>query len=198
MKPAALGFRAHSGWTAMVAVSLDEGFPVPLLRERPHLVRIFTFEFRQPYHTAEKKSFKEARDFLGRVRAEAETLAAAAIQSARSDLQMRGYALHRCGLLTNSAKPLPELDRILASHALIHTADGELFREALLGACGREGLEVLRVKEKELLERAGQALHLSARELADRLAAAGRAFGSPWTQDEKFATLVACLSLVTK
>jgi hypothetical protein len=54
MKHAALGFRAHSGWTALVAISLEEDFPLVILRERPHLVKTFTYEFRQPYHTAEQ------------------------------------------------------------------------------------------------------------------------------------------------
>ncbi len=197
MKRAALGFRVHSGWTALVAVSVEEEFPVPLLRERPHLVSTYTFEFRQPYHTAEKKSMEEARGFIDRVRAEAGTLAAAAIQSAQSNLQLRGYAVHRCGLLTASAKPLPELSRILASHAMIHTADGELFRDALLGACQEHGLQTLAVKEKELIGRAAEALHVSADQLGARLSAAGRAHGYPWTQDEKFATLVAYLSVAS-
>jgi hypothetical protein len=197
MKPAALGFRVHSGWTALVAVSLEEGFPIALLRDRPHLVRTFTFEFRQPYHTAEKRPFEQARDFIAQMRTEAQALAAQVIQSARSDLRTQGYELQRCGLLTASAKPLPGLDRILASHALIHTADGELFREALLHACRQHALETVTVKEKELLERAGQALQLSANEIAARLASLGRTHGSPWTQDEKFATLAACLSLLS-
>jgi len=48
------------------------------------------------------------------------------------------------------------LEKVLASHALIHTADGELFREALLHASNRCGLGDFRIKEKELLDRAGQ------------------------------------------
>jgi len=32
MIPAALGFRAHSGWTALVAVSLEKDGPRVLLR----------------------------------------------------------------------------------------------------------------------------------------------------------------------
>jgi hypothetical protein len=67
MKPAALGFRVHSGWTALVAVALEDRFPIPLLRERSHLVKTFTYEFRQPYHTAEKKhSTKTATSLAGR------------------------------------------------------------------------------------------------------------------------------------
>ena len=197
MKPAALGFRVHSGWTALVAVSLQDRFPLPLFRERPNLVRTFTYEFRQPYHTAEKKPPGEGQEFINLVRSEAEALALLAIESARSGLQRQGYELRCCGLLAASARPLPELARILASHALIHTADGELFREALLHGCKEHGLETLIVKENELLARAGHALQLSAPDLTARLSALGRTLGSPWTQDEKFATLVACLALLS-
>ncbi len=195
MIPAALGFRVHSGWAAQVAVTLQDRFPIPLLRDRPHLVRTFTYGFRQPYHTAEKKPFGEAHKFIAQVRSEAEALAVQAIQAAQSDLQARGYEVRQCGLLASSARPLPELSRILASHALIHTADGELFREALLHGCRQQGLEALIVKEKDLLDRAAQVLELSAADLTARLTAVARALGSPWTQDEKFATLVACLAL---
>jgi hypothetical protein len=195
MIPAALGFRAHSGWIALVAVKLEDRFPIPLFRERPRLVRTFSYEFRQPYHSAEKKPLGEAHEFVAQVRAEAEVLAVQAIQTAQSALQARGYDLRRCGVLAASARSLPELSRILASHALIHTADGELFREALLHGCRQQGLETLIVKEKDLLNRAGQVLNVPAAELAARLTAVGRALGSPWTQDEKFATLVACLAL---
>ena len=66
MKHAALGFRAHSGWTSLVAISLEEGSPLVLLRERPHLVKTFTYEFRQPYHTAAKRPPVEAHGFISR------------------------------------------------------------------------------------------------------------------------------------
>src|SRR5215470_5143535 len=61
MKQAAVGFRTHSGWAAMVAVSLEKGEPVVLSRERVHLVEEFSYRFRQPYHTAEKMKLDEAR-----------------------------------------------------------------------------------------------------------------------------------------
>lgn len=194
MKRAALGFRAHSGWVALVAVSLEERLPVPLLRERPHLVRTFTFEFRQPYHTAEKKAFKAAVDFIDRVRSDANALALETIQYVQANLAARGFELQACGLLTSSARPLPDLAHILASHPLIHTADGELFRESLQEACSKLGLPILAIRESELLERSGRALHLSATELNTRLTELGRALGSPWAQDEKFATLAAWLA----
>lgn len=195
MKYAALGFRAHSGWTALVAVSISKGSPLILARERVHLVETFTYEFRQPYHSAEKMLLGQARDFIERVRNEARRLAHRAIHGLQFDLQKRGIALKSCGLLLASGRPLPGLEKILASHALIHTADGELFREALLHASARCGLPVLSVKERELLERTGRALRLKPADLTRRVAVLGRPLGSPWSQDEKFSTLVGWLAL---
>ncbi len=198
MKQAALGFRAHSGWIALVAVSVEQGSPVVLLRERPHLVETFTFEFRQPYHTAEKRPPAEARGVISLARNEARRLAFQAIRSAQISLQKRGYELTGCGLLLAAGRPLPSLSQILASHALIHTADGELFREALLHAGNRCGFETFTMKERELLESAARTLHLDPDELGRRLTDLGRPLGSPWSQDEKFAALVAWLSLLQK
>ena len=198
MKDAALGFRAHSGWTALVALSVSKGSPSILARERVHLVEVFTYEFRQPYHTAKKMPHAEARAFISRVQAEAKRLAYRAIRGLQSSLREQGYELSRCGLLLASGRPLPELEKILASHALIHTADGELFREALLHASARCGLPVLSVKERELLDRAGQTFRLKPADLARRVTELGRPLGSPWSQDEKFASLAAWLALAAR
>src|SRR5579863_6245795 len=195
MKQAALGFRAHSGWTALVAITLDERAPCVLLRERPHLVKAFTYEYRQPFHTAQKRSSAEAPDFVSRVRSEARILAWNAIRSVQSSLGHQGYELERCGLLLASGKPLPDLPQILASHALIHSADGELFREAVLHASERCGMEIFTAKESQLFEKASHALHLKVDELVHRLVHLGTTVGSPWTQDEKLAAFVAWLSL---
>jgi hypothetical protein len=97
------------------------------------------------------------------------------------------------GLLLSSGKPLPELEKILQSHALIHTADGELFRQALRRASTRCGLQVICTKERALLEQCMGAFSLKPTELLQRATKLGRPFGSPWSQDEKFATLAAWL-----
>jgi hypothetical protein len=197
MKHAALGFRAHSGWTALVAISLEDGSPHVLVRERPHLVNTFTFEFRQPYHTAERRPPAESHHIISRARAEARELACQAILSTQTSLHHQGYELRNCGLLLASGKPLPDLPRILASHALIHTADGELFREALLHAAARCGLEMFVVKESELFDCASRTLGLENNEVVRRLVLIGQPIGPPWTQDEKLSALIAWLSIVT-
>ena len=108
---------------------------------------------------------------------------------------MQNYKLNGAGVLLASGKPLPALDKILSSHALIHTADGELFREALLHASARCGLAMTCVKERELLDRAVQAFRLKPDALLRRVTELGRSLGAPWSQDEKFATLAAWLAL---
>jgi hypothetical protein len=195
MKQAAVGFRVHSGWSALVTVSLENGSPTVLSRERVHLVETFSYKFRQPYHTAGKMPLEKARAFVGGVLSEAKRLATRALRSAQTELGRQGFQVERCALLLASGKTLPSLDRILLSHALIHTADGELFREALRHSSAHCGLEVACIRERELLDHGGQALRTNREKLLQRLTELGSAFGSPWTQDEKYAALAAWLVL---
>jgi len=196
MNQAAVGFRVHSGWSAVVAVCLEKGAPVVLHRQRAQLVETFRYRFRQPYHTGEKMALAEAREFIAGVRGKGRELAYRAIRGLQAELQERGYQLTRGALLLASGRPLPELEKILASHALIHTADGELFRECLLHASGRCGLAVVSIRERELLEQAAKALRVPRPSLLRRVTELGRPHGSPWTQDEKFATLAAWLAVL--
>jgi hypothetical protein len=194
-QPGALGFRVHSGWAAAVAVCVEKGTLVVLARQRIHLVDTFTYEFRQPYHTAEKMLLAQAREFIARMQTEARRLAYTAIRELASRTQEQGVKLTRCGLLLASGRPLPALEKILVSHALIHTADGEHFREGILHSSARCGLQEFTIKEKELLDRAESILRLRSAALMRRVTELGREFGAPWSQDEKFATLAAWLAL---
>ena len=196
MRAATVGFRAHSGWTALVALAIEKGAPVVLARERVHLVEVFTYGFRQPYHTAAKMPLEKGSAFVTRMRNESRRLALRAIRKLTADLLAQGYTLRGCGLLLSSGRPLPKLPQILASHSLIHSADGELFREALLHAAARCGLKALTVKEREVLDSASHTLRVKPAELTRRVAELGKPLGSPWTQDEKLASLVAWLAAI--
>jgi|SRR5689334_6758778 len=195
MKKAALGFRVHSGWTSLVAISLEGNLPVVLARRRLHLVETFSYSFRQPYHTAAKMPAEDAPRFIDKVRQEARELAIRAIHAAAADIQQQGCKLAACALLQASGRPLPELAKILASHAMIHTADGELFREAILNASSRCKLEMTAMRERELLSRASSALNMRPNIAAKRVAALGKTLGPPWSQDEKLAALAAWVAL---
>ena len=198
VKTAALGFRAHSGWTALVALYVSKGVPTVLARQKVHLVESFTYKFRQPYHTAKRMAPDEGRAFIARVQSEARRLAYRAIHDLQGSLQAQGYRLTRCGLVLASGRPLPHLAQILASHALIHTADGELFRGALLHASARCDLVSVTAKQRELLSEASRVLHVEPDELTRRITGLGREIGPPWSQDEKFASLAAWVALASR
>jgi len=194
MKPAAIGFRVHSGWTSLIVLALEKNQPIILVRQRPHLVATFSYTFRQPYHSAEKMDLDEAKTFLHEQRSEARQFALVAIRSAQTEAAQQGFQIKRAALLLASGRPLPELSKILASHSIIHTADGEFFREALLHACGQCDLALTTVKERELLATASRALGKKTAALTTLVAKLGKPLGSPWTQDEKFASLAALLA----
>jgi hypothetical protein len=155
---AALGLRAHSGWAALVAVAGTRGEIRIVERRRVELGDPSSPGPKQPYHEAEGEPLAKARRIVERFANDARRRALETLRSVLQDLGSRGHQLGGCGLLTASNRPLPDLASILNSHALIHTADGELFREAIASAAQECGLPLLRVRERELLERAAEVL----------------------------------------
>jgi hypothetical protein len=112
-----------------------------------------------------------------------------------SDLLKRGYALAGAAILLSSARPLPDLEEILVSHALIHTAEGEFFRQAFRHAFESLEVPVIGIRERELDERTQQAFGKSATQVRENMDGMGRVLGPPWTQDEKMAALAAAIML---
>ncbi len=94
----------------------------------------------QPYHYAVSLGLPEAERYLAECAAVSERLASAAIGEVVRELDGRHYRIVGCAVLLASGRPLPSLSNILASHALIHTAEGEFFRNAVGKAC--EGLKI--------------------------------------------------------
>ena len=192
---AAIGFRPHSGWASLIAIAGPVAAPHVIERRRIELADRATPGSVQPYHFAEGLELKKAEPWIEQCLNTSERLARDAIALTVDKLRQQGYRVRACGLLRSSARPLPELASVLASHALIHTAEGEMFRDALTRASTHHGLPVLGVKERELFGRCTTDLGIAVREIESRLAELGRMLGPPWRQDEKFATLVAWLAL---
>jgi hypothetical protein len=189
---AALGLRAHSGWAALVAVAGPAAEPTAVVRRR---VVLSERTPRQPFHAAEGLPFGAAEDLIRRSTDEAADLAERAVREAVAELRARDHEPVASGLLLARGRPLPGLRDVLASHALIHTAEGELFRDVLRLASRRCGLRLVEVGERELEDRCARSLRRSATELRQRVAEWGQTLGPPWTQDEKRAALVAWLAL---
>jgi hypothetical protein len=195
MRKAAIGFRAHSGWAALVAVAGPLDSPAVIARRRIEIADSGIRGSKQPFHAAEPLEFPDARAYIERCRQSTRRLAREAVQAALDGLRDKRLETAACGIILGSGRPLPALEAILQSHALIHTAEGEFFRQALVEASEHCGVLVVGVKEKELYQRGADQLHVEAKELERRVQEMGKALGPPWTEDQKYAALAAWMAL---
>lgn len=186
---AALGVRAHSGWAAYVVLAGDAKAPDILVRGRMQLCDPKIEGSKQPFHHAEPMLFATAEKYIARCTASSAVLAGKAV----ADLQAQA-AIKACCVLTASGRPLPDLRGILASHAAIHAAEGEFYRDAVARACAGQGIAVRRVRERDM-EAELQNLPVPTVAAKQRIAEFGKKLGSPWTADEKLSALGAWLML---
>ncbi len=190
MQPvAACGLRAHSGWAVLVVVAASRGTPTLLDRRRLALADELPA---QPYHQAARlQDAQAAARFVEAARADIGRRADRAIASTVADAARAGYALRHAALLTSQARPLPLLEAILRSHPLLHTAEGELFRQALANACEQSGLQLFRCRERDVYEQSGRGIGVEPAALRRHVTAIGRTAGPPWTADHKMAFVAA-------
>jgi len=192
---AALGFRSHSGWAALVAVAGSPGAPIVIERRRVQTADLGIRGSLQPYHAAKEMRFAEAEAYLDRCGAATRRMAQTAVSEAVAELAGKGYAVAAACVLLGSGRPPTDLAATLRSHPVIHTAEGDFFRHALKTACESSGLPVLAIKEKALIEQAAATLRMSPDNLQLRVAALGKSLGPPWRQDEKLCAIAALLAL---
>ncbi len=186
---AALGLKAHSGWAVLVAVAGAASAPTLVERRR---IELASATPAQPYHRgAELHDVAAAAAWIERALDEACARARAAVRESIAAIERQGYRVRRAAVLANRARVLPALEAILASHPLLHTAEGELFRTALGSACGHHGLIVARVPERDVSEHAARCLTIAPARLLKQVEAIRRSVGPPWTADHKAAFLAA-------
>src|SRR5262249_38204991 len=192
---AAIGVRAHSGWAAVVVIGGSITSPEIIDRRKIELIDGTIRGAKQPYHEAEEMPLNVAEEFLKRCTDCTNGLATQAIRNLIDIAESAGYEIVGCGLTTSSAKPLPELVAILASHPMIHTAEGVFYREAIAQACQNLGLPVTKIKEKDIYNTCSTKLRFAAEEFQARINGIGRTIGPPWSQDQKFAAVSGLLAL---
>ena len=192
---AVMGFAPHSGWAAAVVLGGSRADPRVLARSRVEMADPRAPKSRQPYHAVEALGVEEAARRLDGYMAVAEKMAHAAIQALAVDASGRGYRATSAGILDASGRKGIPLASILASHALIHAADGDHFRQALAAAAERSGLAVCRVRARDLEAEAEARLRRPAPRLREAVNALGRQVGPPWGADQKMAALLAWLLL---
>jgi|SRR5271167_3728755 len=195
MKRAALGVQMHSGWGVLVTVSGDPNSVEVIDRKR-----IITADPRipganQPYHHAASLGLPESKRYLANCAAVSQRLAFAAIGEVVRELHGLHYRVVGLAVLLASGRPLPPLSKILASHALIHTAEGEFFRNTVRKACERLKIPVTPIRERELDERAKAAFGNAANRIQRGISSLGSSIGPPWTKDHKTAAFAASMIL---
>jgi hypothetical protein len=195
MKAAAIGVSVHSGWGSVVAMAGGKGTEEVLLRRRLVIIDPNINGAAQPYHYVETKEIRAAEKHLRKCAASSIRLAFEALTSIVSDLRERGFVLVSALILLSSARPLPDLEEILGSHTLIHTAEGEFFRQAFRGAFERLKIPVTGIRTRDLDHCALKAFGNAAPGVQKRINGMGRSIGPPWTQDEKMASLAAAIML---
>jgi hypothetical protein len=136
-----------------------------------------------------------AEKLIRRLQESSGRLALRAVKGAISEVAKGGHEIVTCGILLASGRPLGTLSDTLSSHAKIHTADGEHFREAIARAAERCGLGMTKARERDIWETAAGKMKVPVEIFQTRIAAVRKTLGPPWRADEKLATAVGCLAL---
>ena len=182
-----LGWRVHSWWAVVVAVSGPTASPVIVHRERVTLLD--DESVREPYHAAAAVPLDEAPALIGSVERAAAAAAVAAIRGFVSSLG----PVAAVGVVAGDRRLPTELPRRLASHALLHASERDLYEQAIIQGATRAGLSVTTIPATgKLFDDASRLLGVA---LEPSLAALGKSIGPPWQKDHKEATAAALVAL---
>ena len=180
----AFGFKAHSGWAALIALGKTRGDFEVVARRRVELVE--EEWAKQPYHAAEELKPEEARKLVKRGIDAAYRIAIRELHAAVAQQRELNNQVAACAVVVGNPMPEWTVEQILAVHFRMHQAEGVLFRDALINAARECGLKVVEVPEKTLVTHT---------DLSKHLPALGKLAGPPWGKDQKDAALAAMLAL---
>ncbi len=195
MNECAIGIRVHSGWGALVAVTGEPAAIEVINRQRIEIVDRKAAGAVQPYHFARELALHLAEKHIAKSAAAANQLAIDAMREVAERLRGRDYKVVRAAILLSSWRPDPTIEKILASHAMIHAAEGKFFRKSFGEACLALRIPIVGMLERDLEERAMSRLGKDTQRLKVRINGLGKTLGPPWTSDQKTATLAAMIAL---
>ncbi len=194
MRPAVLGFRPHTGWSALVALAGDPAAPEVVERRRLTLIADNAGRF--VYHVALEQPSADPERTLAEARAAALDAARREIGAAIASLAEHGFAASAAAMPNPKAAPGP-LDYVIASHARIHAAEGWFWRSAVAIACDEAGLPITVFEERALPRHAAAALGEDEALIPARVLALGQGLGPPWAEDQRICALAAWMVLAS-
>jgi len=193
--PAALGFRLHTGWAALVAIAGVPGKFQVLLRRRIELLPRGDSVPRFVYHKAAELPPSEAVELVSRAEVASEESARTAVKEVLEHLGSLAVTVKAVGIPCSS-RPVPtDVSAVLRSHPMIHTAEGFLFQRAVRSACEVCGLAVISAREREVWRNASTSWSLKEEEMRQQIDGLRKSVGAPWGTDQKTATAFALLAL---
>jgi hypothetical protein len=175
MKRAALGWKTHSGWAALVVIAA-EGDEIEVLdRRRIELVGPNDPRTaKAPYHAAEALGESAARELVTGAIAFAAQSAQREMRAALERARAAKLAVETCAVLAGTPMPAWTIEEIRAVHFRMHKAEGLMWSDAILAAataCAQP------------------------KRAAERIARLGKTLGPPWGADQKQAAHAAWLAL---
>jgi hypothetical protein len=188
-RPAVVGVADHSGWANFVTVGTSDRGPIVVDRRRCELIGPDVP--RQPYHAAAGLDDGEAEALVARVTEDALSGARAALTALADEIGPDHSVVALC-LRARGGRPLPDtVAGVLASHAAMHAAEGELYREAIGEAAGSLGIAVVLHARGDAEARAAIALGTGPDEVTSLIADFGRSVGPPWQKEHREAAAAA-------
>jgi hypothetical protein len=187
---AALGFKLHTGWAAVVVAARPRDHVEVVLRRRIELLPPDQSVPRFVYHEAAELAAAESSKLIKRAARAAQAAAGTALAGILEELRSGRVSIDAAGLATGSTAIPSDLAAILAAHTLIHAAEGVLFQEAVAEACEARGLRVVRTRERDLWPKLGGDVQKEVNGLRSLI-------GPPWAADQKTATAAALIALGT-
>ena len=170
----------------------------PAIVHRDRVTLLDDASVQEPYHAAaalvggrfdDEAALGEARALIASVE---ERAAAAAEETIRAFVSSLG-PIDAVGVVGGNRQPSTELPRVLASHALLHASERDLYEQAVIEGATRAGLPVTTIPATgKLFEHASGVLGV---ELEPSLGALGKSVGRPWQKDHKEATAAALVAL---
>jgi hypothetical protein len=185
------GFAIHTGWAAAVLVGGDARSPVVVDRRRVTLCPESLP--RQAYHAAQDLPPAKAALLVREVHEAVDRMTELVLDELAAVAQPHG-PLVGVGV-TGFPREVPVLEKILASHALLHLAEGELYRGALCDAADARGCTVVPIDPKHGIAETAHALGAAPEPFAQRLADLRAELGAPWQADHRLATAAGLAAL---
>jgi hypothetical protein len=197
-RAAALGCRAHTGWAALVVVAGGVARPEVVFRGRAELCDPGGRVRRNVYHAARALKPAAAAELVEAAERIAAEQAADALERTLREATDEGAVVRSCAVVVGTFAGEVRLESILASHALVHAAEGRLYQGALLTSAESRGLETVAIPKRSIWEQGEAALGVAQDELRHWIDRLRREVGPPWAQDQKLAALAAWIALARR